>query len=81
MFYGEIIGHGILLSNASTTIDDTSLIEESLSEGGLTRAIIAKQCNVLDFVSLINFHRFLCYRLVSVYDFSRLDAKVQKNEE
>ena len=69
MFYREIVGNGILLCNTSTTIDDTSLIEESLSEGGFTRAVIAKQSNVLDFTGLINFHRFLCDRLVSVYDF------------
>ena len=81
MFYREIVGDGILLSDTSTTIDDTSLIEQRFCEGGLTRAIIAKECNVLDFTGLINFHRFLCYRLVSVYDFSRLDAKLQKNEE
>ena len=59
LLYREIIADSILGSNSAATFYNTTLKEQSFSEGGFTWAIIAKKCNVFDFVSLIYFHGIL----------------------
>ena len=74
LFYGEIVAHSVLLSDASATLDYSGLVKESLCEGCLTCPVIAKQGNVLDLVCLISFHlsRSVCVSqlLVCGYKFS-----------
>ena len=57
LLYRKIVAHRVLGSDATTTADDASLIQECFGKGSLTGTVIAKQGNVLDFVGLVNFHR------------------------
>ena len=59
LFYGEIVADSIFLCDSSTSLDDPCLIEQGLCQGCLTRAVIAKEGNVLDFVSLIYLHSLI----------------------
>ena len=56
LLHGEVVGHGVLLRDASATCDDATLEEQRFGEGGLTSPVTAKQGNVLDFLCLIVSH-------------------------
>ena len=52
----EVVTHRILLSDTSAATDLTTMIKQRLCQSGLTRSIITKQGNVLDFLRIVNFH-------------------------
>ena len=56
LFHWEVVTHGILLGDATTTADNSCFIQKCFGKSGLTGTVIAKQGNVLDFVRLVNFH-------------------------
>ena len=56
LLHREVIADCVLGSNSATTFYNPTLIEQRLRESGFSRAIIAKQSNVFDFIRLIYFH-------------------------
>ena len=56
LLHREVIADCILGSNSAATFYNTTLKEQRFCESGFTRAIIAKQGNVLNFIRLIYFH-------------------------
>ena len=56
LLHREVIADCILGSNSAATFYNTTLKEQRFCESGFTRAIIAKQGNVLNFIRLKYFH-------------------------
>ena len=56
LLYGEVVGNGVLLCDASSTRDDAALVEQRFGEGGLSCTVTAQEGNVLDFFRLIGLH-------------------------
>jgi len=54
--YGEIVAHRVLGPDRPATLDDTCLKKHTLGKSGLAATRTAKQCDVLNFVSLIYSH-------------------------
>ena len=53
---GEIIAHRILSGYRSPALNDTATKEHTFGKSGLAATRTAKQCNILDLVSLIYSH-------------------------
>ena len=56
LFHRKVIADRILGSNSAATFYNTTLKEQRFCESGFTRAVIAKEGNVLNFIRLIYFH-------------------------
>ena len=50
LLHREIVADSVLHCDSTTAANDASLIEQGLGECGLARTVIAKQCDVFDFV-------------------------------
>ncbi len=59
LLHREVIADCILGSNPAATFYNTTLKEQRFRESGFTRAVIAKEGNVLNFIRLIYFHDIL----------------------
>ena len=56
LLYGEVVTHRVLTLYGATALDDASLIDHCFGKSSLAATRTAKQCDVLDFVCLINLH-------------------------
>ena len=56
LLHRKVIADRILGSNSAATFYNTTLKEQRFRESGFTRAVIAKEGNVLNFIRLIYFH-------------------------
>ena len=51
---------GVLTLYGTAALDDASFVDHTFGKSSLAATRTAKQCNVFDFVSLINFHKAYC---------------------
>ena len=58
LLHGEVVAHGVLTFYGAAALDDASLVNHCFGKSGLAATRTAKQCNVLNLVSLIYLHIF-----------------------
>ena len=73
LFHREVVAHGVLTLYSAAALDDACLVDHCFGKCSLAATRTAKQCNVFNLVSLINFHTIIV--LGSLFTIS--DAKVR----
>ena len=56
LLYREVVAHRVLTLYGTTALDNAGFVNHCLGKSSLAATRTANQCNVLDLVSLINFH-------------------------
>ncbi len=56
LFNREVVAHRVLCLHRTAALDDTTSVKHRLGKGGLAGTRTAQQCDVLDFVGLIDSH-------------------------